>query len=55
MGKQLVERFINYTSFDTQSSEVSQTVPSTDKQLVFAEYLKKELEREGLANVETVG
>jgi len=48
----LVERFINYTKFDTQSSEESDTVPSTPKQLVFAEYLKKELENEGLEDVE---
>ena len=46
------ERFLNYTKFDTQSSEESETVPSTAKQLVFAEYLKKELEREGLSDVE---
>ena len=48
----IVERFLNYTKFDTQSSEESETVPSTAKRLVFAEYLKKELEREGLSDVE---
>lgn len=48
----IVERFLNYTKFDTQSSEESETVPSTAKQLVFAEYLRKELEREGLSDVE---
>ncbi len=48
----LTERFLNYVKFDTQSSEESQTVPSTAKQLLFAEYLKKELEREGLDDVE---
>lgn len=48
----LVERFINYTQFDTQSSEDSETVPSTPKQLVFAKYLKEELEHEGLSDVE---
>lgn len=48
----LTERFINYTQFDTQSSEESQTVPSTSKQLIFAQYLKTELEKEGLADVE---
>ena len=48
----LVQRFLNYTQFDTQSSEESQGVPSTSKQLVFADYLKKELESEGLSNVE---
>jgi len=48
----ITERFINYTKFDTQSAEDSDCVPSTKKQLVFAEYLKKELEREGLDDVE---
>lgn len=48
----IVERFINYTKFDTQSAEDSQTVPSTPKQLIFAKYLKEELEREGLEDVE---
>ena len=48
----LQERFLNYTKFDTQSSEESETVPSTSKQLIFAKYLKEELEREGLSDVE---
>ncbi len=48
----ITERFLNYTKFDTQSAEDSQSVPSTAKQLVFAEYLKKELEDEGLEDVE---
>ena len=48
----ITERFLNYTRFDTQSSEESDSVPSTSKQLVFAEYLKKELEDEGLSDVE---
>ena len=48
----ITERFLNYTKFDTQSAEDSQTVPSTAKQLVFAKYLKEELEREGLSDVE---
>jgi len=48
----ITERFLNYTQFDTQSNEDSNSVPSTEKQLVFAEYLKKELEREGLSDVE---
>ena len=47
----IIERFINYTKFDTQSSEESESVPSTEKQLVFARYLKTELEREGLEDV----
>lgn len=49
----LIERFINYTKFDTQSSEESQTVPSTpEKQKRFAQYLKEELEAEGFDDVE---
>jgi len=48
----ITERFLNYTKFDTQSAEESQSVPSTSKQLIFAEYLKKELEHEGFDDVE---
>ena len=48
----ITERFLNYTKFDTQSAEDSQSVPSTPKQLVFAKYLKQELEQEGLSDVE---
>ena len=48
----LTERFLNYTKFDTQSAEDADCVPSTPKQLLFAEYLKKELENEGLSDVE---
>lgn len=49
----LITRFINYTKFDTQSCEDSQTVPSSlEKQLIFASFLKAELENEGLEDVE---
>lgn len=48
----ITERFLNYTKFDTQSAEDSQSVPSTKKQLAFAEYLMKELKAEGLDDVE---
>lgn len=48
----ITERFLNYTKFDTQSAEDSDSVPSTPKQLIFADYLKKELEAEGLSDVE---
>ncbi len=48
----IVERFLNYTKFDTQSSEESETVPSTSKQLLFADYLRQELIDEGFADVE---
>ena len=48
----ITERFLNYTQFDTQSAEESQTVPSTPKQLIFARFLMEELQREGLKDVE---
>lgn len=48
----IVERFLNYVSFDTQSAENSQTVPSTAKQLDFAKYLRDELKDEGFDDVE---
>ena len=49
---EITERFLNYVKFDTQSTEDSDSVPSTSKQLIFADYLKKELEHEGLDDVE---
>ena len=49
----IVERFLNYTKFDTQSAEENESLsPSTAKQWLFARYLKEELEREGLEDVE---
>lgn len=48
----IVERFLNYVSFDTQSSEETHTTPSTEKQRIFAQYLKEELIKEGLQDVE---
>ena len=47
----LVDRFIKYTTFDTQSDENAQTTPSTAKQLVFARYLRDEMIAEGLSDV----
>lgn len=48
----LIERFLKYTTFDTQSNEESSSIPSTPKQLIFANYLKQELDNEGLKEVE---
>ena len=48
----ITERFLNYVKFDTQAAEDSQTVPSTSKQLIFAEYLRDELKAEGFSDVE---
>ena len=47
----LVERFLKYVSFDTQSSEETGVTPSTPGQMVFAKYLKEELETLGLQEV----
>ena len=47
----LVERFLKYVSFDTQSSEETNVTPSTPGQMVFAKYLKEELEALGLQEV----
>ena len=48
----LTNRFLKYVSFDTQSSESSDTTPSTNKQMLFAEFLRDELESIGLKDVE---
>ena len=47
----LVERFLKYVSFDTQSAEGTNVTPSTPGQMVFAQYLKSELESLGLQDV----
>ncbi len=47
----LKERFLNYVSYDTQSSEDSETTPSTDKQWTLARLLEKELLELGAENV----
>ncbi|MBX9186808.1 peptidase T [Bacteroides sp. K03] len=47
----LVERFLKYVSFDTQSNEETRLTPSTPGQMVFAKYLKSELESLGLEEI----
>ncbi len=48
----IVDRFLKYVSFDTQSDDTSTTTPSTAKQMTFAEYLRDELISIGLHDVE---
>ena len=48
---ELIERFLDYVGYDTQSSETADTTPSTPKQLVFAEHLKNQLEELGFDDV----
>lgn len=47
----LTERFLKYVSFDTQADESTRLTPSTPGQMVFAEYLKTELEGLGLEDI----
>ncbi|MEG1400823.1 peptidase T [Bacteroides sp.] len=47
----LVERFLKYVSFDTQSDDSTRLTPSTPRQMVFAQYLKTELETLGLEEI----
>lgn len=47
----LINRFLKYVTFDTQSSETTGTTPSTPGQRVFAEALVKELEAIGLEEI----
>ena len=51
----IVERFLSYTAFDTQSDENSGVTPSTDKQMAFARHLRDELISIGLQDVELDG
>ncbi len=48
----IVERFLKYVSFDTQSAEDAGTTPSTSKQLNLAAYLRDELTAIGMDEVE---
>jgi tripeptide aminopeptidase len=47
----LTERFLNYTSFNTQSDETSETTPSTPGQRRLAEEIVKELQEIGLEDI----
>ncbi len=46
----VIDRFLKYVTFDTQSDENSATVPSTAKQKVLGEYLVDELTEIGLSD-----
>ena len=47
----LVDRFLQYVKFDTQSDELTNMTPSTPGQMVFAEHLRDELIEMGLQDV----
>lgn len=47
----VVDRFLQYVKFDTQSDELTQMTPSTPGQMIFAQHLEKELEELGLTEI----
>ena len=47
----VVDRFLNYVKFDTQSDELTNLTPSTPGQMIFAQALEKELQAMGLTNI----
>lgn len=47
----VVDRFLDYVKFDTQSDELTNLTPSTPGQMVFAKHLETELRKMGLANI----
>ncbi len=47
----VVERFLNYVKFDTQSDELTNLTPSTPGQMIFAQALEKELQAMGLRDI----
>lgn len=49
--EKLLARFISYTEFETTSMSETETFPSSEKQLVFARFLEKELRNIGLSNI----
>ncbi len=48
---ELLDRFLKYVAFDTQSDETSETFPSTEKQKVLLGALKEEMEALGMTEV----
>ncbi|MBQ7690941.1 MAG: peptidase T [Muribaculaceae bacterium] len=47
----LVERFLKYVKFDTQSDDLTNLTPSTPGQMTFARELEKELHEMGLSDI----
>ncbi len=47
----LVDRFLQYVKFDTQSDELTNLTPSTPGQMIFARHLKDELANLGLSDI----
>ncbi len=47
----LTQRFLKYVKFDTQSDEETNLTPSTPGQMIFAQYLERELHDLGLEDI----
>ncbi len=47
----VVDRFLQYVKFDTQSDELTNMTPSTPGQMIFAQHLEKELQTLGLKDI----
>ena len=47
----VVDRFLQYVKFDTQSDELTNMTPSTPGQMIFAQHLEKELKSMGLKDI----
>ena len=49
--EKMLERFLKYVTFDTESCDDATTVPTTEGQFVFARYLEQQLKEMGLEEV----
>ena len=47
----MLQRFMKYVAFDTESCDDANVVPTTEGQFVFARYLEQELKAMGLSEV----
>ncbi len=47
----VVDRFLQYVKFDTQSDELTNLTPSTPGQMIFAQHLEKDLMQIGLTDI----
>lgn len=47
----VIDRFLQYVKFDTQSDELTNLTPSTPGQMIFAQHLRSELEALGLEEI----
>ncbi len=47
----VVDRFLQYVRFDTQSDELTNLTPSTPGQMIFAQHLQEELQQMGLEDI----